>query len=347
MYFCKELVIDSKCFTLVKEGGRVVITERTWKMMAKVVLGPSAVKWLAKAMDGCTKEDKNDFYTTIREGSSSFIAQRCSNARGRYLAVVEYGAGGKRKFIFVPEEVGYGWSKMGEALWELCDEKRKDGRLMGKLSNAKPQSYREALMVVQPQVARSEGGGRFIPVGEATGQIHVREPCSVQGQLGNRQVGDVTDEETLKLLWEAKSQISELQLKIEHLIRKEWGRAYNGSGMGREGEEKGACKERPVVEALPNKGKEPGPSHGLNPKAWRTRNRQLDPATSEPKNPTMTQAQGEQMSTAKPSPVAQTTPATAEAQILPSRMEENIEIQPRWLFFQILSHRTNRNYMGR
>lgn len=36
-----------------------------------------------------------DFYTTAREGARSFMGQRCSNARGRFMALVEYGGGGR------------------------------------------------------------------------------------------------------------------------------------------------------------------------------------------------------------------------------------------------------------
>lgn len=67
---------------------------------------------------------KKDFYTTSREGTKSFIVQRCLNVRGCYMALVEYGGGGRRSFIFIPKELGgKGWRKMADALWEAILEK--------------------------------------------------------------------------------------------------------------------------------------------------------------------------------------------------------------------------------
>ena len=89
-----ELVIESKSFTLVKEGSMLGITERSRRLISKLILGSTTVQWLAKAMEACLKEEKKDFYTTVREGSRSFIAQRYANDQAHYMAVVEYGGGG-------------------------------------------------------------------------------------------------------------------------------------------------------------------------------------------------------------------------------------------------------------
>lgn len=77
------------------------------------------------------------------------------------------GGGGKRKFIFVLEEEGYGWSKIGEALRDLSDEMRNvhnDGSLKRMRAKAQPQplSYREALMVEDSHAPRFENEG--VPV---------------------------------------------------------------------------------------------------------------------------------------------------------------------------------------
>ena len=180
-------------------------------------------------------EEQKEFYTTKREGNSSFIVQRCSNSRGRCLAVAEYGGGGRRNFIFVPEEEGNGWNKMGEALWDLSDGKRKvqrDSNQKRMMIKAQPQnlSYREALMVEQPRAKRNENEGKLVQLGKARGKAPVRETCIVQSEVGR-----VSDGETLKMLWEAKSQIEDLRMTIELLIEKEMGQDYNGPGVGLEG----------------------------------------------------------------------------------------------------------------
>lgn len=64
------------------------------------------VHWFAKSLEGCLKGETKGFYTTVREGNRSFIVQWCSNARGCYMVLVEYGGVSKHSFIFIPEEEG-------------------------------------------------------------------------------------------------------------------------------------------------------------------------------------------------------------------------------------------------
>lgn len=49
---------------------------------------------------GLSEGRKKNFYTTSREGNISFIVQMCSNTRGCYMTLVEYGGGGRRSFIY-------------------------------------------------------------------------------------------------------------------------------------------------------------------------------------------------------------------------------------------------------
>lgn len=53
----------------------------------------------------------------MREGNLSFMAKGRSNVRGHFLAVVVYGGGARRSFIFIPKgEEGDGWQRMAGAL---------------------------------------------------------------------------------------------------------------------------------------------------------------------------------------------------------------------------------------
>lgn len=66
---------------------------------------------------------KSDFYTF--KGNHKLIAQHCSNGRGMFMAPVEYRAGGRHKFIFIPEgKEGGGWRRMVTALWVCMAEGR-------------------------------------------------------------------------------------------------------------------------------------------------------------------------------------------------------------------------------
>lgn len=60
-------------------------------MVKEMRLGLSMVQWFAKIMEDCLKGEKKDFYTTTRDDNKSFIAQRCSNSCGCFMALVEYG----------------------------------------------------------------------------------------------------------------------------------------------------------------------------------------------------------------------------------------------------------------
>lgn len=76
-------------------------------------------------------------------------------------------------------------------------------------------------MVEQTHVQQAENEGMLVQNGMAMGQALDREMCPLQCQGSSRQVCGVTDGEMMKLLWESKSQIEDLQMKIDHLIRKE------------------------------------------------------------------------------------------------------------------------------
>lgn len=58
MGFSKDLVIESKVFSLVKEGSFLLIIERSWKVMNKLTWGFSTVHWFAKPLEDCLKGEK-------------------------------------------------------------------------------------------------------------------------------------------------------------------------------------------------------------------------------------------------------------------------------------------------
>lgn len=119
MGFVRELVIETKLFSVVREGGLICITERGRRRKQELLLGLGTAQWLERAMEDCVKGESRDFYTSTREGFRSFIALRRSNDRGRFLEVVVYGEGGHRSFILIPEDKGgRGWRSMREVMRE-------------------------------------------------------------------------------------------------------------------------------------------------------------------------------------------------------------------------------------
>lgn len=79
------------------------------------------VNWFAKTLEDCSTGEKNEFYATSWDGSRSFMTRRCTNANGHQMAPMDYGGGGKRNFVFIPEGMeGMGWKKLVFALREIC-----------------------------------------------------------------------------------------------------------------------------------------------------------------------------------------------------------------------------------
>lgn len=114
----KNLVIESKTFFLSSDGSFLCITEKGRKVLQEMWLGWSTVTWFAHCFEVCRKDiDRRDFYTTMMEGSHSFIAQRWSNVNGRFLSREEYGVGGRKGSIFTLEDIG---GERGGFVWRRC-----------------------------------------------------------------------------------------------------------------------------------------------------------------------------------------------------------------------------------
>lgn len=120
MGFTKHLALESKVFTISKDGSFLVITKKSWKAIKMVRLALVLVQQLAKSLEDFLKT--KDFYTTMRKGNRIFIAQRLSNIRG-YLAVVAYGNCSRHNFIILPKvKEGQGWRRMAEVMQEVSSE---------------------------------------------------------------------------------------------------------------------------------------------------------------------------------------------------------------------------------
>lgn len=58
----------------------------------------------------------------FNEASRVFLAQRCGNKAGRYVSIVEYGEGCRRRVITVPKGIeGKGWNTLAECFQAVVD----------------------------------------------------------------------------------------------------------------------------------------------------------------------------------------------------------------------------------
>lgn len=93
--------------------------------MKEIRLGKVMVQWFIRILEECLRGGMKEMYVTSREDDRSFIAHRCSNARCRFMALVEYGDGGRCNFTFIPEDMeGRGWRRMAAAMRELISKEK-------------------------------------------------------------------------------------------------------------------------------------------------------------------------------------------------------------------------------
>jgi hypothetical protein len=81
--------------------------ERSRGFVRLVSLGKVTVIWLLATMEALRlAEGSKAFVKSSRVGSKAFIAKRCLNKFGLFLAVVEYGGGDQRAFLVILEGKG-------------------------------------------------------------------------------------------------------------------------------------------------------------------------------------------------------------------------------------------------
>lgn len=74
-----------------------------------------------KFLHDCLKGSLKDLYSTVKEGNRSFVAQVCSIANGRYLALVVYGGEKRSNLICISENLrDQGWQGMVGHSGRLC-----------------------------------------------------------------------------------------------------------------------------------------------------------------------------------------------------------------------------------
>lgn len=86
-------------------------------------LGKPSIGWLSKTVEELIRGDEiRSFYKTFRMGNLVHIANHRVNSDGRFLEVSEYGAGGRRSFIIIPEGREWnGWLGCGDQLRKVSN----------------------------------------------------------------------------------------------------------------------------------------------------------------------------------------------------------------------------------
>lgn len=79
------------------------ITKRSWKVVKEMSLGMSTAQWFAKMLEDCLKGEKRIFTPLHRRLPEASLCRDAltSNASSRYMALVEYGGGGKQLHLYI------------------------------------------------------------------------------------------------------------------------------------------------------------------------------------------------------------------------------------------------------
>jgi hypothetical protein len=107
--------VESKSFELSSEAGkRFKLTEWGRGKLKSLELGSSRLMWLLKSLEEVVPDsvEMGSCRNHRLEGSVMFIQKR-KNGNGRFMEISEYGRGGKRSQVVIPE----GWDSSG---WNKC-----------------------------------------------------------------------------------------------------------------------------------------------------------------------------------------------------------------------------------
>jgi hypothetical protein len=107
--------IESKSFELQSGVGNGGFRLAKWSrgLFRSVVMGFQSVVWMLNMMEQLTNGlTSKEFCRPRRVGDSVFIMQKRQNHYGQFLEITEYGKGGRRSYILIPEgRESYGWGR--------------------------------------------------------------------------------------------------------------------------------------------------------------------------------------------------------------------------------------------
>ena len=119
--------VESKSYELRASDGNQNIKLTEWGRvnLSTVVMGVTRLVWLLKMMNELMQEAVGiGACRDHRMGDSVMFLQKRMNKYGKFMEITEYGCGGRRSFIVIPEgHEGQGWrhctSQMGRLLNHL------------------------------------------------------------------------------------------------------------------------------------------------------------------------------------------------------------------------------------
>ena len=104
----RSFYIESKRYDFFMEEGKgpssVKLFERGKYRLNSVFTGKEGARWLERGIEeNIVREEAPAFVRTFREHDKGYVMRRDNNKHGRYLEVTEYGRGGCKGKIIIPE----------------------------------------------------------------------------------------------------------------------------------------------------------------------------------------------------------------------------------------------------
>jgi hypothetical protein len=102
--------------------------------------------WLMQAVERLSKgEENNDKWRTFQMGSTIYVVLRRNNKHGQFIELSEYGGGGRRSYVVIPEgSNGKGWLDVWVQLQKLTTyhaKQQASGTAAGRKTDIAPKVF--------------------------------------------------------------------------------------------------------------------------------------------------------------------------------------------------------------
>lgn len=191
--------VEAKSFEFRSDvcvGDGIRLAEWNKGLFRAVFLNMLSVGWFRRSMEELKQGGEiRDFCRTFRVGSTVFILQRRGNVHGRFLELSEYGYGGRRTSVILPEgREGNGWANCLAQLRRLelsLEKKATGGKIGGNIPSASMKVMKPAILDGRTFAAALIGHGSELEKGESS-----------KGNLGN------SGEQPLSFLARSEKQVT-------------------------------------------------------------------------------------------------------------------------------------------
>ncbi|KAB1214179.1 Mitogen-activated protein kinase 16 [Morella rubra] len=175
LLFGSEMSLFNRCFRIeskefhvrISAKGDLLFSEWSSRTVNEIHMGKYGAVWMVNMSDKLlVASHAVDFASKFTESRRGFLAQRCCNKGGRYIAVVEYGGRRKLGAVLVPEgKHGHGWQILNRVFLEAVSCFRSASLSVTRVESSRIRPEDSfAKVVLAPAVVHDDGGRSSAPV---------------------------------------------------------------------------------------------------------------------------------------------------------------------------------------